>query len=144
MKASATAQPIRVIVADDHPVIREGLAAIFGLQNDIQIVAEAADGEQARELYDQLSPDVLMLGLRMANKGGLQTVIDLMSNPRTPKPRIVVMATYEDDEDIPRTLNAGARGYVVKAAPPQEIRQAVRTAARGENWLCNRSVTKVA
>ena len=103
MKARTTAQPIRVIVADDHPVVREGLAAIFGLQNDIQIVAEAADGEQARQLYDQLSPDVLMLGLRMPNKGGLQTVIDLMSHPRTPKPRIVVMATYENDEDILRT-----------------------------------------
>jgi two-component system, NarL family, response regulator len=144
MKARATTEPIRVIVADDHPVIREGLAAIFGLQNDIQIVAEAADGEQARQLYDQLSPDVLMLGLRMPKEGGLQTVIDLMSNPRTPKPRIVVMATYEDDEDIIRTINAGAKGYVLKAAPPQEIRQAVRTAAGGENWLCNRTASKVA
>jgi two-component system, NarL family, response regulator len=144
MKARATTEPIRVIVADDHPVIREGLAAIFGLQNDIQIVAEAADGEQARQLYDQLSPDVLMLGLRMPKEGGLQTVIDLMSNPRTPKPRIVVMATYEDDEDIIRTINAGAKGYVLKAAPPQEIRQAVRTAAGGANWICNRTATKVA
>jgi len=143
MKARTGAQPIRVIIADDHPAIREGLAAVFGSQNDIKVVAEAADGEEACQLYDQLSPDVLVLDLQMPKKDALQVVIELMSRPRAPKPRIIVMATYEEEEDIHRTLSAGARGYVLKAAPPEYIRRAVRTAAGGESLLssANRAET---
>jgi DNA-binding NarL/FixJ family response regulator len=135
MKARTGTQPIRIIIADDHPVIREGLAAIFKTQNDIKVVAEAADGEEACQRYDQLSPDVLVLGLRMSKKNALQVVIELMSRPRAPKPRIIVMATYQEEEDIHRTLSAGARGYVLKAAPPEYIRRAVRTAAGRESLL---------
>ena len=135
MKARTGTQPIRVRIADDHPAIREGLAAVFRSQNDIKIVAEAADGEEACQLYDQLSPDVLVLDLQMPKKDALQVVIELMSRPRAPKPRIIVMATYEEEEDIRRTLSAGASGYVLKAAPPEYIRQAVRTAAGGESLL---------
>jgi len=130
MKAETETQPIRVIIADDHPVIREGLAAIFRLQNDIKVVAEVVDCEEACQLYDQLSPDVLLVDLRMPKKGALQAVIELMSRARAPKPRIIVMATYEEEEDINRTLSAGARGYILKAAPPEYIRLAVRRAAR--------------
>jgi DNA-binding NarL/FixJ family response regulator len=135
MKARAGKQPIRVIIADDHPAIREGLAAIFRSQNDIKVVAEAADGEEACQLYDELSPDVLMLDLRMPKKNALQVVIELISSPRAPKPRIIVMATYEEEEDIHRALRAGARGYVLKAASPESIWQAVRTAAGRESRL---------
>jgi DNA-binding NarL/FixJ family response regulator len=135
MKASAGKQPIRVVIADDHPVIREGLTAILRSQNDIKVVAEAADGEEACQLCDQLSPDVLMLDLRMPKKNALQAVIELMSHHRAPKPRIIVMATYEEEEDIHRTLSAGARGYVLKTAPPQYIRQAVLSAAGRESRL---------
>ncbi len=76
MKSRTWTQPIRVIIADDHPAIREGLVAVFRSQNDIKVVAEAADGEEACQLYDQLSPDVLLLDLRMPKKGALQAVID--------------------------------------------------------------------
>jgi CheY-like chemotaxis protein len=138
MKAEVETPAIRVIIADDHPVVREGLTAIFGMQNDIEVVAEAADGEEACQLYDQLFPDVLMLDLRMPNKDALQAVTELMARPRLPKPKIVVMATYEGEEDINRTLKAGARSYVLKGSPPQCIRQAVRTAAEGENRLSRR------
>jgi DNA-binding NarL/FixJ family response regulator len=131
-------QPIRVIIADDHPAIREGLAAIFSSQNDIKVVAEAADGEEACQLYDQLSPDVLVLDLRMPKKDALQAVNELMSSARGAKPRIIVMATYEEEEDIHRTLSAGARGYVLKAAPPQYIRQAILSAAGRESRLSGR------
>jgi DNA-binding NarL/FixJ family response regulator len=95
------------------------LAAIFRSQTDIEVVAEAADGEEACELYDQLSPDVLLLDLRMPKKDALPAIIELMSSPRAPKPRIIVMATYEEEEDIHRTLSAGARGYVLKAGRPE-------------------------
>jgi DNA-binding NarL/FixJ family response regulator len=103
---------------------------------DIEVVAEATDGAEVCRLYDQLSPDVLMLDLRMPKKGGLQVVTELMSR-HDPKPRIIVMATYEDD--IPRTLSAGARDYVLKAAPVRQIRQAVRTVAFGESRSSDRS-----
>src|SRR6202035_1941230 len=106
MKARTGTQPIRVMIADDHPAIREGLAAVFRSQNDIKVVAEAAVGEEACQLYDQVSPDVLVLGLQMPKKDALQVVIELMSSPRAPKPRSIVMATDEEEEDIPRTLSA--------------------------------------
>src|ERR1700730_7443931 len=125
MKSSTGRQPIRVIIANDHPAIREGLVAVFRSQNDIRVVAEAADGEEACQLYDQLSPDVLLLDLRMPKKDALQVVIELMSSPRAPNPRIIVMATFEEEEDIHRTLSAGARGYVLNKSakrfgPPLE------------------------
>ena len=125
---------IRVIIADDHPVVREGLAAILGSQEDIKIVAEAADGEEACELYDQFSPDVLMLDLRMPKKDGLQVLTELMSR-RTPEPRIIVMTAYESEEDLRRASFAGAKGYLVKGADPQQIRAAIRTVAAGQSLL---------
>src|ERR1700736_55233 len=114
MKARTGTQPIRVMIADDHPAIREGLAAVFRSQNDIKVVPEAADGEEACQLYDQLSPDVLVLDLRMPKKDALQVVIELMSSARAPKPRIIVMASYEEEEHIDRTSSAGARGDLLK------------------------------
>ena len=125
-------QQIRVIIADDHPVVREGLAAILGSQEDIKIVAEANDGEEACELYDQFSPDVLMLDLRMPKKDGLQVLTELMSG-RVPEPRIIVMTAYESEEDLRRASNAGAKGYLVKGTAPQQIRAAIRTVAAGKS-----------
>jgi two-component system, NarL family, response regulator len=127
-------QQIRVIIADDHPVVREGLAAILGSQGDIKIVAEAADGEEACELYDRLSPDVLMLDLRMPKKDGLQVLTELMSR-RTPEPRIIVMTAYESEEDLHRATFAGAKGYLVKGADPQQIRAAIRMVAAGRSLI---------
>jgi len=135
-------QQIRVIIADDHPVVREGLAAILRSQEDIKVVAEATDGEEACELYDQLFPDVLMLDLRMPKKDGLQVLTELMSR-RAPEPRIIVMTAYESEEDLRRALNAGAKGYLVKGANPQQIRAAIRTVAAGES-LFPAEVSKLA
>ena len=84
---------IRVVIADDHPVVLQGLTAILKSAKDIKVVGEATDGDQTCELYDQLSPDVLMLDLRMPTKDGLEVVAELMSRPRVPKPRIIVMST---------------------------------------------------
>ena len=96
-------QEIRVMIADDHTVVREGLAAILRSQKDIKLVAEATNGEEACQFYDQLSPDILILDLRMPKKDGLQVVRELMSS-RVPKPRIIVMTTYETEEDVRRAL----------------------------------------
>jgi two-component system NarL family response regulator len=123
-----------VLIGDDHPVIRQGLAAILNSQKDIKIVAEAADGEGVCELYDQLSPDVLLLDLRMPKKDGLQVVGELMSR-RGSKPRIIVMTAYETEEDIRQVLKVGAKAFLAKAAHPQQIREAVRRVAKGESFL---------
>jgi two-component system, NarL family, response regulator len=122
---------IRVLVADDHPVVREGLVAIFRSEKDIEIIAEATDGAQACELYDQYQPDILMLDLRMPEKDGLQVVTELMAN-RRPRPRIIVMTTYETEEDVRRALQAGAKGFLVKGALPEQILETVRRVAGGE------------
>jgi two-component system, NarL family, response regulator len=128
---SSPANVIRVLIADDHPVVREGLAAILRSERDIQIVAEATDGVHACALYDQHLPDVVILDLRMPRKDGLQVVTELMSS-RRPKPRIIVMTTYETEEDVRRALQAGAKAYLVKGALPEQILEILRRVAGGE------------
>jgi DNA-binding NarL/FixJ family response regulator len=134
---------ISVLIADDHPVVREGLVAIFKSQKDIKVVAEATDGEEACELSAQLAPDVLLLDLRMPKKDGLQVITEVMSH-RATRPRIIVMTTYESEEDVRRALKAGAKGYLVKGSPPQQIREAVRRVAEGESLLPAAIASKLA
>jgi two-component system, NarL family, response regulator len=141
--SSSSSDVITVMIVDDHPVVREGLAAIFKSQKDIKIVAEAGDGEEACKLYDKFSPDVVLLDLRMPHRDGLHAIIELMArNP--PKPRIIVMTTYESEEDIRRTLKAGAKGYLAKGTAPQEIRNAVRKVAQGDSLLPPSIASKLA
>ena len=128
---SSPANVIRVLIADDHPVAREGLTAILRSERDIQVVAEATDGVHACALYDQHLPDVVILDLRMPRKDGLQVVTELMSS-RRPKPRIIVMTTYETEEDVRRALQAGAKAYLVKGALPEQILETLRRVAGGE------------
>ena len=131
---SEKAKKISVLIADDHPVVRLGLGAILNSQNDMEIVAEAADGEEACQLYDQHSPDVLMLDLRMPKKDGLQIVAELMAR-RVSKPRIVVMTSLDQEQNIRRALSAGVKGFLAKRSDPQQIREAVRRVAQGESFL---------
>src|SRR5260221_11120032 len=128
------AKKISVLIADHHPVVRLGLAAIFNSQNDIEIVAEAVDAEEECKLYDKHSPEVLMLDLRMPKKDGLQIVTELMSR-RGSKPRIVVMTSFDSEQNIRQTLSAGAKGFLLKCSHPQQIREAVRRVAQGGTFL---------
>jgi two-component system NarL family response regulator len=137
---SSSVNVIRVLIADDHPVVREGLAAILRSEPDIQVVAEATDGVHACSLYDQHLPDVAILDLRMPRKDGLQVVTDLMSS-RRPKPRIIVMTTYETEDDVRRALHAGARSYLVKGALPEQILETVRRVAAGEALVPSKIAT---
>jgi two-component system NarL family response regulator len=136
MKSPSTSptKAITVLIADDHPVVREGLVAIFKSQKDLKVIAEASNGEEVCEICQKLSPDVLLLDLRMPKKDGLQAITELMAHGAT-KPRIIVMTTYESEEDIRRALKAGAKGYLVKGTAPQQIREAVRKVAEGESLL---------
>jgi two-component system NarL family response regulator len=137
---SAPANVIRVLIADDHPVVREGLAAILRSEPGIRVIAEATDGMHACALYDQHLPDVVMLDLRMPRKDGLQVVTELMSS-RRPKPRIIVMTTYETEEDVRRALQAGAKSYLVKGALPEQILETVRRVAAGEALVPSKIAT---
>jgi len=143
MKTSAKAagNVIRIVLADDHPVVREGLASILEAK-DIKVVGQASDGEEACRLYDKLSPDILVLDLRMPKKDGLQAVNELMS--RIPKPRIIVMTTYEGEEDVRRALSAGAKGYVLKGTKREEILETVRKVYKGEPAISPEVAAKLA
>jgi len=136
MKSSpeCSAKQIRVLIADDHPVFRQGLATILNSQPDIKVVAEAANGEEVYELYNQLHPDVLLLDLQMPKKSGLQVIVELVSR-RSLNPGIVVITSFDDEEDIRQALSVGAKGFLVKGSEPEEIRDAVRSVARGERYL---------
>ena len=125
-------EQIRIVIADDHPVAREGLANILRSFEGIQVVGEAVDGKEACELYGRLLPDVLIVDLRMPEKDGVQVVKELMSG-RGPKPKIIVITTYESEEDIRRAVVAGAKGYLVKVADPEQIEAAVRAVAAGRS-----------
>lgn len=123
---------IRVLLADDHPIVRDGLAAIINLQADLEVVAETGDGEAAIARYEALRPDVLVLDLRMPKADGLTVVQQLLA--KFADARILVMTTYDGDEDIFQCLRAGARGYLLKDAPRQEILDAIRTVAAGGQY----------
>jgi two-component system NarL family response regulator len=139
----SSADIITIVIADDHPVVREGLVAIFKSQKDIKVVAEATNGEEALELCNQHLPDVLLLDLRMPKKDGLQVITELTAH-RLARPRVIVMTTYESEEDIRRALKAGAKGYLVKGTAPQQIRESVRRVAAGESLLPANIAAKLA
>jgi DNA-binding NarL/FixJ family response regulator len=125
---------ITVVIADDHPVILKGLGEILNSQKDIRVVASAADGEEARELYYRFLPDVLVLDLRLPKKDGLQVLKELGTSDNS-KPRVIIMTTFGCEEAIFTAIRAGAKGYLVKAADPREIREAVRRVAEGKTYF---------
>jgi two-component system, NarL family, response regulator len=105
-------------------VVCEGLVTILGLQDDLEVVGQARDGEEACRIYEQLRPDILILDLRMPKKDGLQVVTELMA--QRPRPRIIVLTTSPKAEDLRRALSTGAKGYLLKGAEPLEVWETVR------------------
>ena len=126
--------PITVVVADDHPVVLEGLIKILNSEKDIKVVASATDGEEVSKLYYQFLPRVLILDLRLPRKDGLQVLNDLMASGSS-KPRVIIITSCDCEEAIFKAVRAGAKGYLVKVADPQEIREAVRRVAKGETFF---------
>ena len=131
---------IRVILADDHPVVRDGLAAMVNQQSDMEVVAEAGDGDAALALYEQHQPDVMVLDLRMPKRDGLAVVQRVMEF--NPKARLLIMTTYDGDEDIFQCLSHGAKGYILKDAPRTEILSAIRAVSEDRPYTSSTVAAK--
>ncbi len=124
---------LRILVADDHPVVREGLRLILESADGIEVVGDACDGADAIRLDEELAPDVILMDLRMPGVGGLEAIERIRS--RRPDAAIVVLTTFDEDDLMVRALRAGARGYLLKDATRESLLDAVRAAARGDTVL---------
>lgn len=136
------ADKIRILIADDHFIVRMGLMALVSTEPDMEVVAEAEDGRQALELFARLQPDLVLLDLRMPGQGGTQTTIDIRN--RFPDARILVLSAFDGDEDIYRALRAGAQGYVLKNSTGDKLVPALRAVAAGQTWIPKDVATQLA
>jgi DNA-binding NarL/FixJ family response regulator len=127
-----TAQ-IKLLVADDHPVVRDGLSAMFAREPEFAVVGEASDGAEAVRMAVTLAPDVILMDLRMAGMDGVAAITELAR--RGVPARVLVLTTYDTDSHVLPAIEAGATGYLLKDAPRDELLRAVRAAARGEAVL---------
>ncbi len=125
--------PTRLIICDDHPVVRSGLRGMLSTQADFELAAEAADGEQAVALVAAVKPDVVLMDLRLPVLDGAGAIARIRS--AAPDTRVIVLTTYDSDRDILRAIEAGAIGYLLKDAPADDLFRAIRAAACGESIL---------
>lgn len=133
MGASSTPAKIRILVVDDHPPMRMGLVALIKSQPGMEVVAEASDGEEAVEVYDDVRPDVVLMDLRMPGMGGVEAILAIRK--KHADARVIVLSTYDLDEDIHRALQSGAKSYLLKDMPIEEITATIRSVRAGEALL---------
>ncbi|MBD2728138.1 response regulator transcription factor [Nostoc sp. FACHB-892] len=124
---------IRVLIVDDHSIIRQGLATIINRDPEMTVIAQAEDGQQAINHFCDYKPDVTLMDLRMPQMGGVEAITAICTEFKFA--RIVVLTTYDSDEDIYRGLQAGAKGYLLKDAKPNELLSAIRTIHRGQQYI---------
>lgn len=127
------AQNIRVLIADDHPVVREGLAAILDDQPDMEVIGQANDGKEALALFRQHKPDISLLDLRMPNVSGVEAITTIRNE--YPDACIIMLTIYDTDEDIYQGLRAGAKAYMLKDTPCEEIIEVIRTVYAGKRYV---------
>jgi DNA-binding NarL/FixJ family response regulator len=130
---AAVSSPIRVLIADDDPLVRSGLSMLFAATDDIRVVAESADGTEVGPAVDSYQPDLVLMDIRMPKLDGLAATERLRS--RETAPEVIVLTTFDADEHILRALRAGASGFLLKDTPPQDIVAAIRKVAAGELML---------
>ena len=125
--------PIRILVVDDHPIVRDGIRGVFAGDDDFEVVGEAGDGTDAVRQTAQLDPDVVLMDLRMPTMGGVEAIQQLreLKHPA----RVLVLTTYDTDRDVLPAVEAGATGYLLKDAPRDELIRAVRAAHAGQSVL---------
>ena len=126
-------RPIRVLIVDDHPIVRDGLQGILAAHPDFEVVGQAANGAEAVRQTQALRPDVVLMDLRMPEMGGVEAIKLLRT--RRPDTHILVLTTYDTDTEVLSALEAGATGYLLKDAPREDLIRAVKAAHRGESAL---------
>jgi two-component system NarL family response regulator len=131
-----------VLIADDHVIVTAGLASIIGMQSDMMVVAEAANGRQAVDLWRNHRPDVTLLDLRMPILDGVGAILEI--HREDPSARLIVLTTYDTDNEIYRAIKAGAKGYVLKDARREELLDSIRRVNRGETCIPQALVEKLA
>lgn len=126
-------EKLRILVADDHALIRMGLISLVNTEPDMSVVAEAADGNKAVDLFFQCNPDLVLMDLRMPVKDGIAATHEIRG--KSPSARILMLTTFDGDEEIHRALQAGAQGYVLKGSTGQNLIPALRALVAGEKWI---------
>jgi len=126
---TAFSKRIRTVIADDHPVVREGLQALVNSQHDMEVVSEAANGKQAVQQFLLHRPDVLLLDLRMPEMNAIEAIHAILE--RAPEARIIVLSTYNGDEDIYQAMKAGAKAYLLKDSPREQLLESIRSVHAG-------------
>jgi DNA-binding NarL/FixJ family response regulator len=124
---------IRVLSVDDHPLLREGLAAIINNQPDMLLVAQACNAQEAMQEYRKHRPDVTLMDLRLPDKSGIDAMIAVRAE--FPEARVIMLTTFEGDVEIQRALEAGARGYMLKSMPPKELVEVIRQVHAGKKRI---------
>jgi DNA-binding NarL/FixJ family response regulator len=124
---------IRVLSVDDHALLREGIASILALQSDMVLVSQAAGGREAIRQYRECRPDITLMDFRMPDLSGIETLIAIRAE--FPDARVIMLTTFEGEEEIRRSREAGARGYMLKSLSPDEMAQVIRQVYAGEKWV---------
>src|ERR1700739_1780692 len=126
-------EPIRILVVDDHNVVRQGLVALLNTVPDMKVVAEASDGQDAIEAHRKHNPDITLMDLPLPKIGGADAITRIRAE--SPSARIIVLTTFDGDEDIFRALQAGAKGYLLKGMDIDELTEAIRTVNGGKSRI---------
>jgi DNA-binding NarL/FixJ family response regulator len=124
---------IRILIADDHYIVRIGLVALVNTDPDMEVVAEAADGSQAVELFEKHKPDLVLMDSRMTVKNGIEATLEIRRT--NPEARILILTAFDGDADIRKAFEAGAQGYVLKSSTGEKLLPALRAVAAGERWI---------
>ncbi len=133
---------IRILVADDHFVVRMGLTALVNTEPDLEVVGEAADGPQAVTAFEKHKPDLVLMDLRMPIKDGIWATAEIKS--KHPNARVLMLTTFDGDTDIHRAMEAGAQGYVLKNSTGDKLIPALRAVAAGQRWIPKEIATRLA
>ena len=132
---------IRVVIVDDHSLVREGITALLKFYEDVEVIGEAADGREAIDIATKLNPDVMLMDIAMPGLGGLEATVEIKK--RNPDIKILVLSQYDDREYVSRFLKANVSGYILKRAVGGELITAIRAVAKGESYLHSSIAAKV-
>lgn len=132
---------IRVMIVDDHALVREGITALLRFYEDVEVIGEASDGLEAINKFDKLRPDIILMDIAMPGLGGLEATVEIKK--RNPEIKVLVLSQYDDNEYVSRFLKAGVSGYILKRAVGNELISAIRAVAGGESYIHSSIASKV-